>query len=59
MTTNNRLTVEKSKVVVVAVKPNVVPVVLREVSSCVTRDHLVVSIAAGVKLESIERVRNE
>ena len=50
---------QDSKVVVVAVKPNVVPSVLREVSPVVTRDHLFVSIAAGVRIKSIEEVRRE
>ncbi|XP_062521057.1 pyrroline-5-carboxylate reductase 2-like [Corticium candelabrum] len=54
VTCNNQETVQDSKVVVVAVKPNVVPSVLREVSPVVTRDHLFVSIAAGVRIKSIE-----
>lgn len=59
MTCNNQETVQDSRVVVVAVKPNVVSTVLREVSPVVTKDHLFVSIAAGVKIRSIEEVRRD
>lgn len=53
-TENNKEVVNKSKMVVLAVKPNIVPPVLREVSEVVSRDKIVVSIAAGVTLNTIE-----
>lgn len=40
-----------------AVKPDVVPKVLRELSTRVTGHHLVISIAAGVTLQSLQHVR--
>lgn len=46
--------VKASDVVVLAVKPSLVPDVLKEVKPEVTRDKLVVSIAAGVTISSIE-----
>jgi pyrroline-5-carboxylate reductase len=44
-------------VIVVAVKPDVVPQALRELSTRITRHHLVISIAAGVTLQSLQHVR--
>ena len=40
-----------------AVKPDVVPQALRELSTRVTRHHLIISIAAGVTLQSLQHVR--
>lgn len=45
-----------SDVVFVAVKPHLVPVVLNEVSQHVTDRHIVVSVAAGVTLATLEEV---
>jgi pyrroline-5-carboxylate reductase len=59
VTCNNQETVQDSKIVVVAVKPHVVSSVLKEVSPVVTKEHLIVSIAAGVKIRSIEQVRRD
>lgn len=46
-----------SDVVVLAVKPNVIPAVLKEIEQYLTADSLVVSIAAGVNLAALEAVR--
>ncbi|BBM96918.1 pyrroline-5-carboxylate reductase [Marchantia polymorpha subsp. ruderalis] len=43
-----------SDVLIVAVKPQYVPVVLSDASSQLTKNHLVVSIAAGVALKDLE-----
>lgn len=48
--------VDHSEIVVVAVKPNVVQTVLRQVSPIVTPDNLIVSVAAGVPLGVMEQV---
>lgn len=45
-----------SDVVVVAVKPDVVPAVLREIAPHLREDALVVSIAAGIPLAVLEQV---
>ena len=52
----NEETVKNSEVLLIAVKPHVVPKVLQEVSHCITKDHLIVSVAAGVTIETIEKV---
>lgn len=46
-----------SDVVFVAVKPHLVPLVLNEISLHVTDRHIVVSVAAGVTLATLEEVR--
>lgn len=46
--------VKNSQLIFLAVKPNIVKQVLEEVSPLITKNHLVVSIAAGVKIASIE-----
>lgn len=48
-----------SDVVILAVKPQVLPEVLEELSSSATADHLFVSIVAGVKLASLETTLSE
>ncbi|MCX9013562.1 MAG: pyrroline-5-carboxylate reductase [Candidatus Methanoperedens sp.] len=45
--------VEKSDIIIIAVKPNIVPVVLEEIKDSV-KNRLVISIAAGVSLETYE-----
>jgi pyrroline-5-carboxylate reductase len=44
-----------SEVVILAVKPRDMPIVLGEIAPHVTRRHLIVSVAAGVSIEMIER----
>ncbi len=59
VTANNKDVIKEAKVIVLAVKPNVVATVLDELRSELTKDHLIVSIAAGVKISSIESHLNE
>ena len=59
VTASNKDVVNEAKVIVLAVKPNVVATVLDELKPSLTKDHLVVSIAAGVKISSIESHLNE
>ncbi|CAC5384839.1 proC [Mytilus coruscus] len=54
-TQENKEVVYKSKVVVIAVKPNVVTKILKEVKEHVSKDKIVVSIAAGVPLSTFEQ----
>lgn len=43
-----------ANLIVIAVKPDVVPIVLRQIAPVVTRDHCVVSIAAGVTIGAMQ-----
>lgn len=43
-------------VVVLACKPNMVRKILRDVYPVVTKDHLIISIAAGVSLDTLQQV---
>ncbi|MCK4283720.1 MAG: NAD(P)-binding domain-containing protein, partial [Candidatus Brocadiae bacterium] len=50
---DNLQLVEACEVVVLSVKPNVVPLVAEEIADRITSGHLVVSIAAGVTLAAL------
>ena len=56
---DNKVLVEKSDVIFIATKPNQVVDVLSETSSLITSEKLIVSIAAGVKIEKIEKALPE
>ncbi len=51
---DNAVVVREANVIILAVKPNIVAAVLDELKSMLTSDHLVISIAAGVKISFIE-----
>ncbi len=53
---SNRDVVKKCDVLLLAVKPQIMGLVLEDIRDQVIRDHLVVSIAAGVTLKSLEEV---
>ena len=52
---NNRAAAKKGSIVVLAVKPQVLPVVFRDLKKQIKRDALVVSIVAGVTIETIAK----
>lgn len=57
-TFENPKVVEKSDVVIIAVKPTVVQTVLKEAQSQIQKDrHLFISVAMGVPLKQLEQVR--
>lgn len=56
-TTHSNVSVlHESKVVFLATKPHVVPQVLGEISCALTADHVLVCMAAGVSLRSLEQL---
>lgn len=59
VTESNKEVVQKSRMIVLAVKPNVVSPVLQEVSNTVSKEKLVVSIAAGIPIADIEKLLPE
>ena len=54
VTTDNVEVVKEAKTIILAVKPNIVSIVLDELKPLLTAEHLVISIAAGVKISFIE-----
>ncbi|XP_039255754.2 pyrroline-5-carboxylate reductase 1, mitochondrial-like [Styela clava] len=52
---DNKVTIKNSEVIMLAVKPKLIPYVLEEVASNITSDQLVFSFAAGVTIASIEK----
>ncbi len=56
VTTNNREAVAGANIVVIAVKPQIIRKVLREIQSDVPRDALVLSVAAGVPIDFIHGI---
>lgn len=53
----NKEVVNNSDIVVLAVKPNMVRRILREVYPSVTQDHLVISLCAGISIDTLQQVR--
>lgn len=56
---NNTELARNSKYILIAVKPQVIDVVLKEISSIITSEQTLISIAAGVALEHIRKYINE
>lgn len=54
-TDDNLKNAEKSKLLILAVKPAIIPFVLDELRPVITQDHIVLSFAAGVNITSIEK----
>eukprot|EP00761_Pharyngomonas_kirbyi_P011339 gb/GECH01011364.1/.p1 GENE.gb/GECH01011364.1/~~gb/GECH01011364.1/.p1 ORF type:complete len:275 (+),score=51.12 gb/GECH01011364.1/:1-825(+) len=52
-TSDNEVVARDCNIIVLAVKPNIVNIVLNELSKHLKEDHLIVSIAAGVKCSSL------
>ncbi|MCQ6962588.1 pyrroline-5-carboxylate reductase [Methanolobus chelungpuianus] len=59
VTQDNREVVNKSDIIVLAVKPQILKSVLSSIKDDITGDKLMISIAAGVKLEAIENELSE
>ncbi|XP_043076140.1 pyrroline-5-carboxylate reductase 3 [Puntigrus tetrazona] len=56
VTHSNAEVVDRSRLVFLAVKPHLVPTVLNGISGNVTKEHVIVSMAAGVTLETLEEL---
>lgn len=53
--TKNTDVVAKSDIIILAVKPQILPIVLKEIASSVQEHHVVISIAAGIHLSTIHK----
>ena len=54
-TTDNKKTAKEAEIVVLAVKPQVYPEVIKEIRDEVSSEQIIVTIAAGVSMEAAER----
>ena len=53
---DNLEVVSKNEVVYLAVKPYIVPDILKEIAPAIGKHHLIVSVAAGITIDTIEDV---
>ena len=53
-TSDNSIVVKSAEIILLALKPDMIRPVLQEVKGLLTKDHLIVSIAAGVPIKAIE-----
>lgn len=51
-----KVLIQESQTIILSVKPQVLPIVLEEVESEITKEKLVISIAAGITLDRLERM---
>ncbi len=56
ITHSNTEVLQNCSIVFFATKPHILPVVLAEISPAVTRKHVIVSVAAGVSLHTLEKL---
>src|SRR5437016_4899508 len=54
-TKNNKEVIEKVDVIILAVKPQIVRVVLEEIKDAI-KNHLVISLAAGITIDTIQKI---
>lgn len=55
-TTNNKEVAQRADILILAVKPQYYPVVIEEIKEEIKEDAIIVSIAAGQKIEKIEKL---
>ncbi|MFO8240102.1 MAG: pyrroline-5-carboxylate reductase [Dissulfuribacterales bacterium] len=55
ITSENREAVAGSDIIILAVKPQVISTILEEIGPIVSRNHIIVSIAAGITIHSLEK----
>lgn len=55
-TTDNKKASENSDVVILAVKPHIIPLILEEIKDNINKETIVISVAAGVTISDIEKI---
>jgi len=53
--TSNIYAVNKAKIVILGVKPDIIPLVIDVIKSHLTKDHLIISVAARIKISDIKK----
>ena len=56
---DNQSLVQESKYILLAVLPQVIDRVLKEISSVITQDHVIISIAAGISINHVSKYINK
>lgn len=51
--------VKNTDIIILAVKPNIYGIVLEEINEYITKDHIIVSIAAGINIDYMEKFFKE
>lgn len=59
ITFDNKEVAQKSEVIIVAVKPHIVPIVLKDIKPVFTKSNLLMSVAGGVPIKKMEEVRRK
>ncbi len=55
-TLDNKEVVKNSKIIILAVKPFILKGILNEIKEHITKEHLIISIAAGISIKTIEDI---
>ncbi len=55
-TLDNKEVVKNSKIIILAVKPFILKDILNEIKEYITKEHLIISIAAGISVKTIEDI---
>lgn len=53
-TTDNKEVAKKSNILILAIKPNIYPIVIKDIKDHINEDTIIVSIAAGQKIADVE-----
>ncbi|MBN1907927.1 MAG: pyrroline-5-carboxylate reductase [Deltaproteobacteria bacterium] len=53
---SNRELCDRCNIIVLSIKPQVMSMVLEEIKGCINKNHLVISIAAGIRINNIETI---
>ncbi len=56
VTTDNNQVVNSSKIILFAVKPFVIRDIMNDIKTSITKEHIVLSIAAGISINTIEEI---
>ncbi len=56
---SNKFVVQESKFIILAVLPQVIDSVLEEISPLITEDHIIITIAAGISIDHVNKYFNK
>lgn len=59
ISSDNKKSIQHANIIILAIKPDIIPIVLSEIKEGLSKKQLVVSIAAGVEIKTIRRLIGE